>query len=88
MTSRISLTEGSIARALPPLFILIISLWCIQVPFAYSMLKSWGAEAIWWSFPLASLTSLIMASAYYRFGGWRRLRLGVTSGEAAVVPGV
>jgi putative MATE family efflux protein len=62
---------------MPPLFILIISLWCIRVPFAYGMLGRWQAEAIWWSFPLASLMSTTLATAYYRFGGWRKLRLGV-----------
>jgi hypothetical protein len=61
---------------MPPLFILIISLWCIRVPFAYGMLGRWQAEAIWWSFPLASLMSTTLATAYYRFGGWRKLRLG------------
>lgn len=67
---------------LPPLFILILSLWCIRVPFAYSMLERWHADAIWWSFPLASMTSLAMASAYYRFGGWRSSRMGVADARA------
>ncbi len=52
------------------------------------MVNTWAAEAIWWSFPLASLTSLIMAAGYYRFGGWRKLRLGVAEADAAAVPGV
>lgn len=73
---------------MPPLFILIISLWCIRVPFAYSMLKFWQADAIWWSFPLASLTSLAMASGYYRFGGWRKIRMGVADAPAEPVPSV
>jgi Na+-driven multidrug efflux pump len=62
---------------MPPLLILLISLWCIRVPFAYSMLGRWQAEAIWWSFPIASMASLTMAAAYYRFGGWRAIRMGV-----------
>jgi len=73
---------------MPPLFMLIISLWCIRVPFAYLMVNNWEADAIWWSFPLASLTSLVMAGSYYRFGGWRRLRLGVAEANADVVPSV
>jgi Na+-driven multidrug efflux pump len=71
---------------MPPLFILVISLWCIRVPFAYSLLERWQAEAIWWSFPLASMTSLMMASWYYRFGGWRQVRLGVADAKAAPSP--
>jgi len=70
---------------MPPLYILIISLWCIRVPFAYSLLDRWHADAIWWSFPLASLTSLLMASAYYRFGGWRSSRLGVADAKPTPV---
>jgi putative MATE family efflux protein len=68
---------------LPPLWILILSLWCIRVPFAYSLLDRWHADAIWWSFPVASMTSLAMASAYYRFGGWRSSRMGVADARAA-----
>lgn len=73
---------------MPPLFMLVISLWCIRVPFAYLMLNYWQAEAIWWSFPLASLTSLVIATAYYRFGGWRNVRLGVAEANAAPVASV
>jgi Na+-driven multidrug efflux pump len=71
---------------MPPLFILVISLWCIRVPFAYSMLSRWQAEAIWWSFPLASVTSLLMAAGYYRFGGWRKVRMGVAEAAPSPVP--
>ena len=70
---------------MPPLYILVLSLWCIRVPFAYSLVERWQADAIWWSFPLASLTSLAMASAYYRFGGWRRNRMGVADAKPAPV---
>ena len=68
---------------MPPLLILVISLWCVRVPFAYQMLSRWQAEAIWWSFPLASLTSVAMALGYYRFGGWRNIRLGIAEAVAA-----
>jgi Na+-driven multidrug efflux pump len=68
---------------MPPLFILVISLWLIRVPFAYLLVGRWQAEAIWWSFPIASITSLLMAAAYYRFGGWRKLRMGVAETRAA-----
>jgi putative MATE family efflux protein len=71
-----------------PLIMLVISLWLVRVPFAYSMLKFWQADAIWWSFPIASLTSLIMASGYYRFGGWRKIRLRVAEAQVAPVPSV
>jgi Na+-driven multidrug efflux pump len=37
-----------------PLIMLVIALWFVRVPFAFSMLDRWHADAIWWSFPLAS----------------------------------
>jgi putative MATE family efflux protein len=66
-----------------PLLILIVSLWCVRVPFAYQMLSRWQAEAIWWSFPIASAASVAMALVYYRFGGWRNRRLAIADAAAA-----
>jgi Na+-driven multidrug efflux pump len=65
-----------------------ISLWLLRVPFAYWMLDRWQADAIWWSFPLSSMTSMLLSIAYYRFGGWRKLRLGLAGPRATPVPGV
>jgi putative MATE family efflux protein len=65
----------------PPLVMLAISLWLVRVPFAYGMVGRWQADAIWWSFPIASLVSLSMAATYYRFGGWRKARLGIDPGR-------
>ena len=66
-----------------PLLMMVVSLWCVRVPFAYWMLDRWHADAIWWSFPLASLCSIVMATGYYRFGGWRKVRLGVLAEQPA-----
>ncbi len=68
-----------------PLIMLVISLWLIRVPFAYAMLDRWQADAIWWSFPLASTVSLVMSVSYYRFGGWRKVRMGLMA-RAAPAP--
>lgn len=59
----------------PPLFILLISMWLIRPPFAMLLQPRLGADAIWWSFPLGSLVSMLMAMGYYRWGGWRRARM-------------
>lgn len=70
----------------PPLIILCISLLVVRLPFASALRHDWGADAIWWSFPLGSVTSMVLALLYYRFGGWRRARLVTgepASGEAA-----
>jgi putative MATE family efflux protein len=69
-----------------PLVMLIVALWLVRVPFAYAMLDRWQADAIWWSFPIASLTSLVMSFGYYRFGGWRKIRMGVADARPAPVP--
>jgi putative MATE family efflux protein len=69
---------------MPPLIILVISLWLLRVPFAYLMQKHWQADAIWWSFPVSSMTSMLMAIAYYRFGGWRKIRMGVANPRTPV----
>jgi len=68
-----------------PLIMLVISLWLIRVPFAYAMLDRWQADAIWWSFPLAATVSLVMSVIYYRFGGWRKARMGLVA-RAAPAP--
>jgi putative MATE family efflux protein len=72
---------------IPPLIMLAISLWLLRVPFAYWMLDRWQADAIWWSFPLSSMTSMLLSIAYYRFGGWRKVRLGLAGARVTPVPG-
>jgi putative MATE family efflux protein len=67
-----------------PLLILIISNWVIRIPFAWLLTPMLGADAIWWSFPLGSVVSAVLAIAYYRWGGWRNARMiaGEPTGEA------
>jgi Na+-driven multidrug efflux pump len=59
----------------PPLLILIVSMFLIRLPFAYFMIPHFGSEAIWWSFPLGTLTSSGLTALYYRYGGWRKVRM-------------
>lgn len=59
----------------PPLVIMIISMWVVRIPFTTYMQGFMGAEAVWWSFPLGSAFSCALALAYYRWGGWRKARL-------------
>lgn len=60
---------------LPPLLILAVALWGIRVPFAKLTMPDLGADAIWWSFPLSSVCSMLMAAAYYRWGRWRKAHM-------------
>ena len=65
----------STGAVIPPLIILVIALWLVRIPFAYALVGSWGADAIWWSFPLGSLMSMTLSAAYYRWGGWRKAHM-------------
>ena len=69
-------------------------MWVIRVPFAAFMTPHFGSEAIWWSFPLGTITSSILTALYFQFGGWRNSRMlepvrppGAPAFEAAVVSG-
>lgn len=59
----------------PPLLILIVSLFGVRIGFATLLQPVWGADAIWWSFPASMMTSMLLAAAYYRWGGWRKSRM-------------
>jgi putative MATE family efflux protein len=72
----------------PPLVMLAVSLWLIRVPFAYWMLDRWQADAIWWSFPLSSVMSVTLSVLYYRFGNWRKARMGLATARPAPAAGV
>lgn len=74
----ISLGVFAIVRAngamLAPMIVFGVTMWVFRVPFAV-LLQPWlGADAIWWSFPFGSITSALLAWAYYRWGGWRANR--------------
>jgi putative MATE family efflux protein len=59
----------------PPLLAMIVSLWGIRVPLANLLEPHIGAEAIWISFPIGSGATLVLAWAYYVWGGWRTSRM-------------
>ncbi|MBV9995619.1 MAG: MATE family efflux transporter [Caulobacteraceae bacterium] len=58
-----------------PLIFLFVSMWMMRIPFTALLTSRFGAEAIWWSFPLGTIASSILSALYYRFGGWRRIRM-------------
>ena len=77
----------STGAVIPPLLILILSLWVIRIPFASFLIPRWGPDAIWWSYPLGTIVSAGLSGLYYRFGNWRKLRMlkftSEPAGEAA-----
>lgn len=65
----------STGAVIAPLVILVITLWGLRFPAAASLMGRFGEDAIWWSFPASSALSMILAVAYYRYGGWRKARM-------------
>ncbi len=76
----------STGAVIPPLIILVIALWLVRIPFAYGFVGRWGADAIWWSFPLGSIVSLTLSVLYYIFGNWRSARMMGSPNTAAPPP--
>jgi putative MATE family efflux protein len=58
-----------------PMAILIISMIVVRIPFAALLTPKFGPDAIWWSFPLGTITSALLTSLYYRYGGWRGVKM-------------
>lgn len=60
---------------LPPVIILLVSLFVVRIGVAALLEPEYGVEAIWWSYPASSAVSMILAFFYYRAGGWRTARM-------------
>ncbi len=58
-----------------PLGILAFSMVGVRIPVALILQPHIGEDAIWWSFPAGTITSAVLTSLYYRFGGWRKSRM-------------
>lgn len=65
----------STGAVLVPLAILALALWGVRLPLAWGLQPLWGLDALWWSFPLSALASMLLSLAYYRWGHWREARL-------------
>ncbi len=68
-----------------PLIMLFVSMYPVRIGFAMAMMPAWGADALWWSFPVGSAANLAMAAWYYRYGGWRKGGLIAPKPVAATV---
>jgi putative MATE family efflux protein len=82
----VSVTLFGVVRAtgavMAPLIVLTISLLVVRFPVAELFLDRYQVDAVWWSFPLSSVLSSILALLYYKYGGWRRARM-LSTGPAA-----
>ncbi len=86
----ISLTLFGVVRAtgavMAPLIALTITLLLVRFPLAALLMDRYQAAAVWWSFPVSSALSALLAVLYYRYGSWRGMRLQLSggTGRAAV----
>lgn len=77
--SGVMMVLGAVPRAngatIMPLVIATVALVPGRFGFAYLLGPAWGPDAIWWSFPVGFGISAILTALYYRYGGWRKIRL-------------
>ena len=71
ITSGMSAVVRANGATLAPTLIYAVTMWAFRIPFATALAPWLGSAAIWWSFPVGSVSSAILALAYYRYGGWR-----------------
>jgi putative MATE family efflux protein len=69
-----------------PLIILTISLLVVRFPLAELFLDRYRVAAVWWSFPVSSVLSCLLALLYYKFGGWRSAHMLGGTAAAADAP--
>jgi putative MATE family efflux protein len=55
-----------------PLAILFTAMFPVRLGAAMLLVPVLGADALWWSFPMGSATTVVLAALYYRHGGWRK----------------
>ncbi|NIJ07523.1 putative MATE family efflux protein [Sphingomonas vulcanisoli] len=75
----ISLTLFATTRAngavIAPLIIVAFGLVIVRVGLVFVLRPMLGADAVWYSFPLSSFVTTVIAWAYYRYGGWRNAHM-------------
>ena len=64
-----------------PLVILLVAMYPMRLGFYHLAYPTIGADAIWLSFPVGSITSFILATGYYLHGGWRKTKLLIQPNE-------
>jgi putative MATE family efflux protein len=62
-----------------PLIILIISAVLVRFSVGFGLYGRFGAEAIWWAFIAAGVSSFILSLGYYLHGGWRKTSVSLRS---------
>lgn len=83
-------------QVLGPLIILFISMYPVRLGVLFAADQWLGADALWLSFPIGMVATMLMAIGLYLHGGWRRSRMapepideqeGVELAQATTEPG-
>lgn len=64
-----------------PLVILFLAMYPVRLGFATGAYRWLGPDALWLSFPVGMVTTLVMAILLYRSGQWRRKSLSAPPGR-------
>ncbi len=54
-----------------PMFITLIALWGIRIPFAYFLAEVMQEKAVWWSGPVGWGVGMILSYVYYKTNRWK-----------------
>jgi len=54
-----------------PMFITLLALWVIRIPFAWFLSERIGEAGIWWSAPAGWMVGLVLSYIYYLSGKWK-----------------
>jgi len=74
MASVVSGVMRASGTVLVPMTISVLCIVAIEVPAAYVLSAHSGLEGVWWSYPIAFTSMLLLQSAFYR-GVWRKKRI-------------
>jgi Na+-driven multidrug efflux pump len=69
-----------------PLAILTLTLLVVRFPLAEMLIGRYQIDAVWWSFPVSSALSAVLAILYYKYGGWRSARMAGGPRQGVVAP--
>ena len=75
VTMVLSAVPRANGATMAPLVIMSLSLIPGRLGVAYLLAPVLGSDALWWSFPVGSGTGALLTALYYRYGGWRKVRL-------------
>lgn len=56
-----------------PLVIMFLGLYPGRLGFYYLALPQLGSDAVWWSFPVGSVITVVLTYAYYHLAKWRKI---------------